>query len=40
MKDTKDSLNSGTLNLIFNEKIKKDCIELMNYKEKKLDLYK
>lgn len=39
MKDTKDSLNSGIFNLIFSEKIKKDCIELMNYKEKKLDLY-
>lgn len=33
MKDTKDSLKSENFNLVFNEKIKKDCIELMNCKE-------
>lgn len=40
MKDTKDSLNSETLNLLFNEKVKKDCIKLMNCKKVGDDCYK
>lgn len=40
MKDTKDSLSSETFNLVFNEKVKKDCIKLLNAKNEGLDCYK
>lgn len=40
MPDTKDSLNSEMFNLIFNEKIKKDCVELMKCKKEGKDCYK
>jgi bleomycin hydrolase len=40
MPDTKDSLNSEIFNLIFNEKIKKDCIELIKCKKDGKDCYK
>ena len=40
MPDTKDSLNSETFNLIFNEKIKKDCVEILECKKSGKDCYK
>lgn len=40
MPDTKDSLDSQIFNLIYNEKIKKDCLELMKCKKNDKDCYK